>query len=316
MARHHSFANAAEVGDKGVTIQNPSTAAFMVNSIDRDQYGTQESSGRFTIYKGQALFNGFFRRLALQEIILDWGIPNIADHEVGGEFVDLVNFTFTYQVPPAAATQYTVTLPQGFYTVEECLDELVDLMNTAVGTPGAFQVGGVDGRRVLEIDQTTVPGGVFQVNAVSTENLPESLFGTRQLDRPLASSLPLVAPDIRYTRYIDFISPQLTYNQDLKDSTTAPSGKDVLYRWVMSYDNVPDSYDAYGFPILQGYRPFISRRLIAFPKQILWNPSQPIGGVTFEVYDDRSFLIDPTSYPVASGDPEMEFQMNFLLSEN
>lgn len=313
MARHHSFANASEVEDRGVTVRPSSTSAFMVNSIDRDQYGTQESSGSFTIYKNQSLFNGFFRRLALQEIILDWGIPNIADHPSG---VNLADVTFTYQVPPASATQYTVTLPQGFYTVEDCLDELVSLMNTAVGTPGAFQVGGVDGRRTLEIDQTTVPGGVFQINDTGNENLPVNLFGFRQIDRPLATSLPIVAPDIRYARYIDFVSPQLTYNQDLKDSTTAPSGKDVLYRWVMAYDNVPDSYDAYGFPIYQGYRPFISRRLIAFPKQILWNPSQPIGGVTFQVYNELGDIIDQTAYPVAEGDPEMEFQMNFLLSEN
>lgn len=315
MAKHRSFAGASE--DKGITIQNPSTAAFMVNSIDRVQPpGEVTSSGNFTINKGQSLFNGFFRRLALQEIVLDWGIPNIANHDAGGYTIDFVNFTFTYQVPPAPATQYTVTLPQGFYTVEECLDELVSLMNTAVGTPGAFQVGGVDGRRVLEVDQAVVPGGIFQLNEVGGENLPEALFGARQLDRPLVTSIPIVAPDIRYTKYVDFVSPQLTYNQDLKDSTTAEFQRDVLYRWIMANDNVPESYDAYGFPILQGYRPFMGRRLISFPKQILWNAAQPIGQITFQVYDDRSDIIDPLSYDVALGDPEMEFQMNFLLSEN
>lgn len=313
MARHHSFANAAEVNDKAVTIQNPSTASFMINSIDRDQYGEQKSSGSFTIYKNQALFNGFFRRLALQEIVLDWGIPNIAEHPDG---TDLVNFTFTYQVPPAAATQYTVTLPQGFYTAADCLDELVSLMNTQIGTPNAFEVGGVNGRRTLQVNQVTVLGGVFQVNDFGKENLPASLVGFTALDQPLTKAIVIIAPDIRYTRYVDFVSPQLTYNQDLKDNTTAPGSRDVLYRWCMADDNVPDNYDAYGFPIYQGYRPFISRRNIPFPKQILWNPSQPIGGVSFQIYNDLSDILDAEAYDVTKGVPECEFQMTMLLSEN
>ena len=325
MARHLGAAGRIEEGrDKAVTTRFSSTAAFMIDSTDRSQPGaTVTNSGNFTIASNQSIFNGFFNRLALQEIVLDWSIPNIAEHTLGdkptgGLVIDLVNFTFTYQVPPAAATQYTVTLPQGFYTTQLCLDELVDLMNTAVGTPGAFVVGGVPGRIVLEVDQAVVPGGIFQVNDIDGENLAISIFGQRQLDRPLAASLPIVAPDIRVVRYLDFVSRELTYNQELKDNTTSTnSQRDVLYRWYMADDNVPQTYDDYGFPIYQGYAPFIKRRIIPYPKQILWNPTQPIGNITFQVYpDDYDEVVNPTLYPVADGDPEMEFQMTMLLSEN
>ena len=314
MARHHSFANANEVKDGGVVIQNPSTAAFMVDSVDRSQPGnTITSSGNFIISKNQSLFNGFFRRLVLQEIVLDWGIPNIAQHPAGGDqVVDLTSVTITYQPAAGPSVQHTVFLDEGFYTAKECLDTLTDELDVAFGA-GIFVIGGVDGRRTLEVDQTVAPGGTF---SIQDTDLAVKIFGQVQIDRPLQQYIPILNPDTRYPRYIEFVSPQLTYNQNLKDSTTSDFARDVLYRWCMADDNVPQDYDAYGFPILQGYRPFISRRLIAYPKQILWNTNQPIGQIGFQVYDDDNNLIDPTGYDPNFGSAEMEFQMNFLMSEN
>jgi hypothetical protein len=114
---------------------------------------------------------------------------------------------------------------------------------------------------------------------------------------------------------LDFVSPQLTYNQELKDADTSKNVKDVLYRWYFAWDE-ETSYDTLGFPVLQGYRSFIQRRLISFPKQIRWNNTQPVGVVQFQVFDDNDDIVDSDAFPAEEGGAEMEFQMTFLLSEN
>lgn len=320
LMRKHTFATASEVEDTGTTIQYPSTAAFMVDSTDRVQpVGDVTSSGDFIISKSQALFNGFFKRIAVQEVVLDWGIPNIADHPVGnGGVIDMTTFSVIYDIGAGPVTK-TIQLSQGFYNVKQCLDTIVSELNTTIGTPNFFQIDTTSSppNVFLVLNQALNPGKTFTINSNNEEyNLPVSLFGARQVDTAPLVRYQLCSPDIRVYRYLDFTSPQLTYNQDLKDNTTAQFQRDVLYRWYFAYDNGPVPVDAYGFPIYQGYTPFQIRRLIAFPKQILWNKAQPIGTITFQVYNDEGDLIDPTAYNPIYGDAEMEFQMTFLLSEN
>lgn len=318
LAKHHMFQTASESEDKGITIQNPSTAAFMINSEDRNQYGRgSENSGSFTIYKNEALFNGFFNRLALQEVVMNWSIPNIANHPN----MNMINFTFTYQAPPAAPIVRTVTLNQGYYYVADVINALVNAMNVLT-TPNVFQsVTITNGARAIQTNQAIVAGAVWSITPNVGENLGRKLFGAAQLNLPLAQRFVVISPDIRFTEYVDIVSPQLTYNQSLKDNTTAPLSRSVLYRWYFSdeYTGTNTNNDNMGFQILPGYRQSFSRRLIPFPKQILWNKSQPIGSVSFQVYTDTGELINPTNttaYPLANGSPAMEFQMTMLISEN
>ena len=58
----------------GTTIRNPSTANLLIDSSDRDG-GT---SANFTIQKKNSILNGFFSRLAVSEVILNWSVPNIS----------------------------------------------------------------------------------------------------------------------------------------------------------------------------------------------------------------------------------------------
>ncbi len=287
------------------TIRYPSTANFLVDSDDRT---LGEDAGNFTINKPNALFNGFFNRLALQEIVLDWGIPNVST--VHGN----TSFSFTYDFG-AGPVQDTVFLPDDWYTAQEALDLLVSQMNTSVGVPNSFVIVSGNGGVSMNVNQTTHPGGTFEMNltGASGENnlLGGEIFSLEQMDQGQAPSLQIIAPLIQPIQYLDFVSPQLTYNQNLKDGSTAPQTKDVLYRWYFAWDN-ETTYDSYGFPILQGYRQFKQRRIIPFPKQIKWNSNQPIGSIQFQVFDNADDLVLASGFPVA----EMEFQMTFLLSED
>ena len=272
--------------EKGQTIRYPSTANLYIDSLDRANSGV--TSADFIISKRSNILSGFFTRLAVNEVVLDWCIPNIrAVNE---------NNTFTVTV---GSTTHTVTLDDDFYTVKQCVDEITSLLDTAFG-----------GNYFSVLPNGNGKSGIFLVC-----NNPWTITETnlsRILNIVNGSSAGTTAkfvecPNLVNTKYIDITSDSLTYCQNLKDASTSDKYVDVLYRWYLAWDNEP-SYDAYGYPILQGYKPFIQRRSIAFPKQIKWDNIQPIGQLAFRVYDDSGEIIDVTS-------GEMEFNINCLVSE-
>jgi hypothetical protein len=85
------------------------------------------------------------------------------------------------------------------------------------------------------------------------------------------------------------VSEDLTYAQDLKDSSTQIINRDVIVRWYFS-DDTPEQLDAYGFPILMGYTQFSRRRLYNPPKQIKWDRDLPLGNLRFTLYDQDGNL--------------------------
>ena len=254
--------------EKGVTIRQPSTANLMIDSVDRGNQGTW---GNFTISKKQSLFNGFFTRLGVTEVVLEWCQPNI----IAG-YNDVFSIT-------VAGTPYTVTVPEGLYTVEDLLDKLVTLLDAAAipSIAATWQIDVIDGLVYL-LNTNSIN---FVVN-ITPLTLGLGIAGNSST----AGAVLIDCPDIRIYRYIDITSAQLTYNQDLKDASTAEIVRDVLCRWYFAWDT-PPALDGYGFPILMGYTKFVVRRLYNPPKQIKWDTSQPVGQISFEVYDDDGLLI-------------------------
>jgi hypothetical protein len=55
------------------------------------------------------------------------------------------------------------------------------------------------------------------------------------------------------------------------------------------------------------------RRTPPVVKQILWDPTMPIGNVSFQVYDDNGRIINTANFPSGAN---FQFQMSTLLSEN
>lgn len=275
----------------GVQIRVPATANLMLDSTDR----TTGTPDNFVISKNNSILNGFFNRIAATEVVLDWGIPNIS--------AQFNNNTFSVTV---SSVVYTVTLANGFYNVNRCLDRLIEALNVAV--PGApFSI-------------TDNNPGVYLVSTGSfTADLTTKL--AQQLNL-VASTTPtgyqIVNPDLRPYSYLDFISSQLTYNQELKDATTAPSDKNVLVRWYFAFDDVGSvNPDGYGFPNLMGYSQFINRRAYNYPKQIRWNSAQPVGQLGFEVYGSDDRLISSSfTFSSTSSNNQMDWLMTLQVSEN
>jgi len=318
--------------EKAVTVRPSSTANFYVDSLDKP---TNQSSGNFDIVKGQSLFNGIFNRIAVTEVVMDWGLPNVAEWWGNNFLVVSVD-----QSVPLGAT-FTVTIPDGFYSVLDVLNEIVSQLNSTPGQGATFSVGN-SGQQVGLVcsadfaiyyppnaSDATIPV-LSAPNYDPTYYLGRALFSSDQLYTgalPAPTASPLfsttfvsISPLVLGTRYVDIVSPQLTYNQDLKDSTTAPIARDALYRWYFAWDGnsgveslTAGGTTLYPYYVLQGYKAFNQRRALPYPKQILWNPAQPIGQVSFQSYDDRGRLIDTTKF-TPSGN--YQFQMSMLLSEN
>jgi len=282
--------------EKGVPIRMPSTANLMLDSADRNTT-IFSSAWDFQINKPNSIMNGFFTRIGTTEVVLEWCENNI--DASGGRSAFVMDIS---GVSPTG-----VSLASGIYTMEQAVNAMVKRINDLSGTTGTIasfnQTSGNEyllfSKPVRLIDAAVpVSDGILHrmdLNAV----LPD-VSGRSQV-------WEFSCPDLRPYRYIDIVSPTLTYNQDLKDNATTPTARDVLCRWYFDEDQLPN-LDAYGFPILMGYTRFCYRRIFNPPKQIKWSANQPIGYLAFQVYDDNGDLLPPS-------EEKTQWLMTLQLSE-
>ena len=301
--------------DVATTVRQATTANFLIDSRDRvgfqdGNYMANETSANFLINKPNNLLTGFFTRIIPNEVRLDWCIDNVHSYW-GNNTIQMIPSTF-------ATSTISVTLPNGEYTTAQTLNYITSAFNTnatAVAnnltlstiTTGANQA---DGSVALSMYQTsTLTSFLFRQSTITGSNLdlPTQLNVTTNA---FSDTFTIDCPAILPTSYVDFVSPNLTINQDLKDGSTSMITNDIIYRWYLAWDT-PEPLDTYGYPIYQGYKRFIQRRPIAFPKQIKWDNNIPIGQLAFQVLDDNGRLLSPD---VVAG--EMEWQMTCLVSEN
>ena len=272
---------------EGTQIRYPSVANLMIDSADRRSVYT--SPWDFQIVKNQSLFNGFFTRIGATEVVLEWQNPNI---------ITGVNDTLVFTIVDASPT-VNVFLLQGFITVGNLLDACVTALNDAT-TANRFEV-------IQQSGQT----GIVDTDGGGGNNIsvaPGRL--TTQMGFTSSSGTPFLTPedpDLRPYRYLDFVSSQLTYNQNLKDATSNLRDQSVLVRWYFVFDN-PTPTDQYDFPILMGYQPFYLRRLYNPPKQIAWESNMPLGQVGFQVFGNEGDLVLNTA--------NSNFLMTLQISEN
>ena len=284
--------------DRGVPIREPSTANLLIDSIDRtfNTNAPTSSSANFNISKNQNILNGFFTRLAVVEVVLDWCVPNVAPV--------FDNNTLTYYIGEDVGTQYTITLPQGHYIVSTLLNLVKDKLNQQSVAEGL----GLTWTLVGDVTTTGYTSLVLTLGDLVTfvdSNLVTQLNIIP--DEP-NQEFPVECPLLLPITYLDFVCEQLTYNQDLKDETTNNASRNTLYRWVMAWDG-PSPTDPLGYPIYMGYQSFRARRYLAFPKQIRWEPNQPIGQLSFQVVASTGELVP---VPVVG---EMEWNMCLQVSE-
>jgi len=287
----------ADSTNSATPIRFPSTANLNINSRDRltDNPNTIATAADFTITQQTNILAGYFTRLAIVEMVLNWGIPNISS--ANGNNVLTVT---------VGAQSETVQFSTGFYTVSAVMNEIVNQLNADFNNPNiVFSFVGNPGSKSFECNDAAGNPVLFTISdGILASQL--SLSTGSPIDQDLIVS-PYLMPKNLY--YLDFVSPQLTYQQGLKDATTSPIIRDVLYRWNFGWDS-PPQLDADGYPIQQGYTPFVQRRYLSFPKQIKWTGTQPIGQLSFQLYgsDGQAFVYNAFKY-------DLIWSMNILVSE-
>ena len=283
------------INENVVNFRNPSSANFYIDSLNRTTDISGESSTNFTISSNQSLLNGFFTRLGMTEIVLDWAVPNIS--------VDLSNnlFTIVYNTNVVK----TIIIADGLYDIENILETIKNQLNAgSTGITFTIVQNSNDTNKVY-----LVGDAVFSIVETKLSRLLRFTQGDGQPSPVQLEHRILEYPDLLTNRYIDFVCNNLTNNQKVKDGSTAPVVYDTIYRWYFAWDNTDSSVDGLGFTIKQGYNAFTSRRYLSFPKQINWAASQPIGNLNFLVYNSSGNILAIT------GPSYMEFSMNLLVSE-
>jgi hypothetical protein len=278
--------------EKAMPIRQPSTANLMIDSADRNATA-YPSAGNFFIQKNQSLMNGFFTRIGMTEIVMNWSVPNIRTG---------VNDSITVAV--GAVGSFPLVIPQGVYTVANVLAAICATANTQVGIAGVSTFSAIVLNGECYIQCVVIATGAYKNLTWSAGTLQAQLGITPGVAANFTSVPPTA--NIQLYKYLDITSPELTYAQNLKDSSTSASIKTVICRWYFAFDN-PPLEDPLGFAILPGYQSLQLRRLYNPPKQIKWETNLPIGNLSFQVYDPLGNLITSTAF---------EYLMTLQVSES
>jgi len=272
--------------EKATTIRVPSTANFLIDSADAT---SAASISDILISPSKSLLNGFFSRIGTTEIVLEWREPNVSSA------LNNINFTLEVQSAPTQS----LILNQGFYTAQSALQAVVKAMNDVSGATGATFTLTNPAPGFATI---TSSSPLFRLSGVvpTLLGISNGLFAAFFTTNGSAI-------DLRPYRYLDFVSAQLTYNQDLKDATSSENfSRDVLARWYFAWDEAPQ-LDGFGMPILMGYTPFCARRAYSVPKQIKWDARQPIGQISIQIYGSSGFAPANLEYS--------QYEMTLQVSE-
>lgn len=327
LASKHMFRGADEVTDTAVTIRQPSSANFGIDSSDRyASYNARASAPtgpyQFLISKNESLLNGFFTRIALTEIVFPYYIPNIN------------NKTDMILVSENGGALQTITIPlTGFYSPAALADVLETQLQTALSNP-SLSVAYSNGLFVFKTNTTDTIAFARGNFASPGAKLNEfQLYDLLNLSGPGLNGLQVASTTqisgvtrCRYTEYIDITCSQLTYNQELKDGSSDPVVRDMIARVYIEDETSPvipvyQTASPVG-PIMTsdvaipGTYPFTIYRKFSMPKQILWNKAQPIGNLQFEVYDDKGQILSANIGPTNPDNTMPDWRMTLLVSEN
>jgi len=294
--------------DRIMVIRQPSTANLYIDSQDRADisgnqpvFVTYPNSFNFQIQRNSSILNGFFTRIAVPEMELDWQEPNINYGDGSSGLYSLVKLKINN-------VTYSFSIPSGFYNVTQFWTAFLTL--TPTPALAATTVITVTYSPIGIILSATIGGVAVPVSVVATPLSQNCFLSQIQL----GNGWLIGGTDLRLYKYLDFTCNDLTYTQKLKDSTTSRVSRDVLARWYMAWDN-PPTYDANNYPILMGYTQFIARRQFNTPKQIRWEPNLPIGNLQFTVYSQFGTPLGQTS-PLAYGSaPANAWRMTLQVSE-
>jgi hypothetical protein len=331
------------IRDAGTTIRQSSTALLTIDSEDRFATWADKRNAtvgsfnwspyNFSLIRNAALVNGYMTRVALTEVQFPWVYPNINNRTS--------NMNFTYRLV-GVSTPNVLNIPVGFYTPAQLAAEVLSQVNDIEPCLASFQYGAnnlpcfsytaAPGYSVsfapMDVNQQVlfpVPANLYPYSATTKQLF--DVLGFASKNTVLQSELTLGNATLAQAlRYVDIVSPELTANQGLIDSTSQPVGHTALCRlYIGDSPSTANFGDASFCP--PGCAPFVIYRQFQNAKQVAWNAIMPVSGsIRFQVYDDNGELLIPDEDVLINtgeaGSTINEFEaytdwsITLLLSEN
>lgn len=315
------------VENPGMPIRQPATALMTVDTANR-QPGTKVNN--LYINKQQTLMNGYFTRIALTELNMDWDIPNV------NQYNDSLRIVFYYAPGLFKAVEFSIG--EAFYDMEQLAAELQTTMNAYIATDvdltGLYTMSVVADQynREFEIENTNVSAKKFGIVAISqllsTSSDMCDMMGLATVDPALQfTKITSAYAPMTYTPYFDIVSRQLTKKQNVADnSTSVITGKNLLARIYLNELGIVNNKAtpaAGGREDIIGVSPFTIHLEFNQPKQIYWDTKEFINVVDLTLYDNKGRVLyerpsdfsvaAPTEYLVGTG--ETNWQMTFQITE-
>ena len=324
------------------TYREPKTAELHVDSLDRYKpsdfqtnavfqnstsqtlakgagpilLNSNQSGTNVKIDTGRALINGYFSRVAITQMNLNYRVPTV---------VTGVNDVLFFKTFAPGATLRTVTIPQGYYTYESMATTLQTIMLAAAPElGGAFTVtppntlnpataatplvlgftfdtgnaaiqmiflyGGAPGTALTAQVRTAKAFRMLGMNRALLGLSPSFNTG----GQPTADGTPYQAatgtvPIFLPTDYVDVVSQNLTNYKDAKDSnSTVQAPGSVLARiyltecplnWASSTNGVPVDANVLGFTSMSFCKTWQN------PNWSQWSPNQTINYIDVRLLD-------------------------------
>ena len=321
------------------------------------------------IYKNQQLFSGAVQRIALTEINMPFNVPNVnpynnvlyLENNAGEEFAVggdvMIDELGAEQLP---------TINIGFYDPNELAKVVQNALNFGLGVFGVKTwsvtyginsfppVAGPIGQSVVNIvnfpiftieNSSNVPFrvkpkfGLDKGTYIDTSVTPNvivkrsstlaEMMGFANASKVFASSQYGNYASMLYTNYIDIVSPFLSKNMEVRDTSSSYfNGYDTVARVYLAregYDRtqtiVSESGEISNTDIL-GTRPFHLHYNFPFPKQIRWSPTEFLPSCNLRLqdmygnvlYGIPSTVDRDTSVNAYAGNTSW-VEMSFLISE-
>lgn len=317
------------VENPGTPIRPPAVALLTIDSRDRVVIDSATgyridttTPNQIYINRQQSLVQGFFTRLGLTELNMEWNVPNVIDNGPCKNNTLLLESGATPGLGVVTGS-YRIIINGGFYTPNELAAQITENLNSASAFGSASWLCSYAERDLLNNcnvfnivcnPAAPAPAVYFRIrpeNFSSNDDLC-NLMGFSYPPREFSISITGSFSSMLYTPYFDIVSTNITKKQNVRDnSTNAITGQNLLTRVYLSQNDITTQRERTN-PLLGptdcnivGTRPFTLYRQYALPKQIYWDTKEFIGVIDLRLVDYKGRTL--YSSPETPFNPLTEF---------
>ena len=293
------------IENPGVPVRQPAVAVLTIDTADRikvDASGYRidtTSPNNIYINKQQTLLNGYFTRLALTEINMQWNTPNvIASGECKNNTLLLEQ---SATLSGVVTDSYLIELPEGFYTPRELAADIQVLLNTeAVFGGGSWSCtyNERDGTFSITDEGETIRFRIRPQNIKASDDLC-NLMGFSTPSKLFTFGIFGSYASMVYTPYFDIVSLQLTKKQNVSDNSSSTiTGGNLLARiylnnagFITRADRTDPAEPQLADCPIVGVRAFSLYKEYIIPKQIYWDTKEFIATIDLRLIDYKGRLL-------------------------